>query len=62
MHQSLPAVEKLTDAHVENAPSNADDEKQEYLVREFDPAFMRKTTLKVSAVVVEVRYAAADSL
>ena len=46
--RTLSAVQKVDDAHVEDASKTAtDSSEQELVVREFDPKFMRKTTLKV---------------
>ena len=48
MGKVLPAVDKLDSKYVENAsPVDDDTQRQEVVVREFDPKFMRKTTLKV---------------
>jgi hypothetical protein len=45
---TVSAVQKVDDAYVEDASKNAtDSSEQEVVVREFDPKFMRKTTLKV---------------
>ena len=45
--RTLSAVQKVDDAYVEDASKNVTDSSQEVVVREFDPKFMRKTTLKV---------------
>ena len=46
--RTLSAVQKVDDAYVEDASKNpTDSSEQEVVVREFDPKFMRKTTLKV---------------
>jgi hypothetical protein len=46
--RTLSAVQKVDDAYVEDASKIAtDSSEQEVVVREFDPKFMRKTTLKV---------------
>lgn len=46
--RTLSAVQKVDDAYVEDASKTAtDSSEQEVIVREFDPKFMRKTTLKV---------------
>jgi hypothetical protein len=45
--RTLPAVEKLDNAYVEDASKTVTNEQQEVVIREFDPKFMRKTMLKV---------------
>lgn len=45
--RTLSAVQKVDDAFVEDASKTVTDSEQEVVVREFDPKFMRKTTLKV---------------
>lgn len=45
--RTLPAVEKLDNAYVEDASKTVTNGQQEVVVREFDPKFMRKTMLKV---------------
>jgi len=45
--RTLSAVQKVDDAYVEDASKTVTDTEQEVVVREFDPKFMRKTTLKV---------------
>ena len=45
--RTLSAVQKIDDAYVEDASKDVTDSAQEVVVREFDPKFMRKTTLKV---------------
>ena len=46
--RTLSAVQKVDDAYVEDASKTAtDSSEQEVVVLEFDPKFMRKTTLKV---------------
>jgi len=46
--RTLSAVQKVDDAYVEDASKTAtNSSEQEVVVREFDPKFMRKTTLKV---------------
>ena len=45
--RTLSAVQKVDDAYVEDASKDVTDSSQEVAVREFDPKFMRKTTLKV---------------
>jgi hypothetical protein len=45
--KTLPAVEKLDHAYIEDALKTVTDSQQEVVVREFDPKFMRKTMLKV---------------
>lgn len=45
--RTLSAVQKVDDAYVEDASKDVGDSTQEVVVREFDPKFMRKTTLKV---------------
>ena len=45
--RTLSAVQKVDDAYVEDASKDVADSTQEVVVREFDPKFMRKTTLKV---------------
>jgi hypothetical protein len=48
MAKVLSAVEKLDGTYVENASqADEDTQRQEVVVREFDPKFMRKTTRKV---------------
>jgi hypothetical protein len=47
MAKTLSAVEKLDNSFVEEAQPK-DGQQEEFVVREFDPKFMRKTTLKVS--------------
>lgn len=48
MGKVLPAVDKLDSKYVENAsPVDDDTQRQEVVVREFDPKFMRKTMRKV---------------
>lgn len=46
MAKTLSAVEKLDSAYVEDA-SPTDGQREEVVVREFDPKFMRKTMRKV---------------
>jgi hypothetical protein len=49
--RTLSAVQKVDDAYVEDASKTAtNSSEQEVVVREFDPKFMRKTTLKVCLV------------
>lgn len=45
--RTLSAVQKDDNAFVEDAGKNVVDSEEEVAVREFDPKFMRKTTLKV---------------
>jgi hypothetical protein len=45
--KTLPAVEKLDSAYIEDALKTVTNSQEEVLVREFDPKFMRKTMLKV---------------
>lgn len=45
--KTLSAVEKLDNAYIEDASETVSDSQQEYVVREFDPKFMKKTMLKV---------------
>ena len=45
MVKILPGVEKLDNTFLEKAPTKHGEE--EIVVREFDPKFMRRTTLKV---------------
>jgi hypothetical protein len=45
--KTLPAVEKLDSAYIEDALKTVSNTQQEVVVREFDPKFMRKTMLKV---------------
>ena len=44
---TLPAVEKLDNAYIEDASKEVTNSQQEVVIREFDPKFMRKTMLKV---------------
>jgi len=46
MAKTLSAVEKLDNTFIEEATPK-DGQQEEFVVREFDPKFMRKTTLKV---------------
>lgn len=45
--RTLSAVQKDDNAFVEDAGKDVVDSQEEVAVREFDPKFMRKTTLKV---------------
>ena len=48
MAKVLPAVDKLDSKYLEHASTaDEDTQRQEVVVREFDPKFMRKTMLKV---------------
>jgi len=48
MAKIVSAVEKFDGTHVENAsPADKDTQREEVVVREFDPKFMRKTMRKV---------------
>ncbi|KEQ72722.1 MFS general substrate transporter [Aureobasidium namibiae CBS 147.97] len=44
--KTLSAVEKLDNAYIEDASETVSDSQQEFVVREFDPKFMKKTMLK----------------
>jgi len=48
--KTLSAVEKLDNAYIEDASETVSDSQQEFVVREFDPKFMKKTMLKVRCV------------
>ena len=45
--RTLSAVQKDDNAFVEDAGKDVVDSQEEVAVREFDPKFMKKTTLKV---------------
>lgn len=45
--RTLPAVEKLDNAYIEDASKTVTNGQQEVVIREFDPKFMKKTMLKV---------------
>jgi len=48
MAKVLPAVDKLDSKYLEHASTaDEDTQRQEVVVREFDPKFMRKTMRKV---------------